>query len=97
MKKIKQISKLAFAGLLLLFVSSCDDTSEMLTITEPNAAVLAQLNFTDLELDANNTTNPALTLNWEKADYGQQIAVNYSIEFASDDAFTNPIIASTVT
>jgi len=97
MKNFKQLSKLTFAGLLLLFISSCDDTSEIFNTTAPNAAVLAELNFAELELDATNPTNPALTLNWDKAEYGQQLAVNYSVEFSKDDAFTEPVLATTVT
>ena len=53
--------------------------------------------FTDLSLDAVNTNNPAITLNWKPADYGIQSSVNYDIQFSSDDAFTAPIVAATVT
>ena len=97
MKNIKRFSAVTIIGLILLIFNSCDDTSEKFTITNPNAAVLAGLNFTDLQLDAVNTNNPAITLNWTEADYGQQAAVNYAIQFSKDDAFTTPVTAASVT
>jgi hypothetical protein len=97
MKNIKRFSAITIIGLLLLILNSCDDTSETFTISNPTAAVLAELNFTELELDAVNTNNPALTLNWNEADYGQQAAVNYAIQFSSDALFTTPITATSIT
>ena len=96
MKNIKRFSAVSIIGLVLLFFQSCDDTSDTFTISTPTAPILAELNFTKLELDAINTTNPALTLNWDKADYGLQAAVNYAIQFSKDDAFTEPVTASTI-
>ena len=97
MKTLKQISALCIIGLVLLCLGSCDDDSTLFTISTPSAPVLASLNFTSIELDAVNTSNPALTLNWAESDYGQQTAINYSIEFASDEAFTAPVTAATIT
>lgn len=96
MKNMKKFSAITIIGLFLLIFNSCDDTSEIFTISAPTPAVLADLNFTDLELDAVNTNNPAVTLNWVEADYGQQAAVNYSIQFSKDEAFTEPVTAATV-
>ena len=97
MKNIKRFSAVTIIGLILLVFNSCDDTSEKFSITNPNAAVLASLNFTDLQLDAVNTNNPAVTLNWTEADYGQQASVNYAIQFSKDDTFTAPVTAASVT
>lgn len=97
MKKNKIISAVSIIGLVLLFLSSCDDTTDTFQISAPTAPVLAGLNFTSLELDAVNTSNPALTLNWVESDYGQQTAVNYAIQFANDEAFTNPVTAASIT
>jgi hypothetical protein len=97
MKNIKRFSAITIIGILLLVFNSCDDTSEIFTISAPTAPVLAELNFTDLELDAVNTGNPAITLNWNEADYGQQASINYAIQFASDNDFTAPITAATIT
>ena len=80
MKNIKRFSAITIIGLLLLVFNSCDDNSEIFTISAPTAPVLIELGFTDLELDAVNTQdNPAVTLNWNEADYGQQASVTYAI------------------
>ena len=97
MKNMKRFSAVSIIGLVLLFFQSCDDTSETFTISQPTAPILAELNFTKLELDAVNTSNPALTLNWDEADYGIQAAVNYAIQFSKDDTFAEPVTASTIT
>tara|TARA_R110002072_G_scaffold63171_1_gene157407 strand:+ start:497 stop:1621 length:1125 start_codon:yes stop_codon:yes gene_type:complete len=97
MKKIKRISAVSIIGLVLLFLSSCEDTTDTFQITSPNAPVLADLNFSSIELDPINTSNPALTLNWAESDYGQQTAVNYAIQFAGDETFTVPVTAATIT
>lgn len=97
MKNFKRISAVSIIGLVLLCFSSCEDTTDIFHITTPSAPVLADLNFTQIELDPINTSNPALTLNWTESDYGQQTANNYAIQFASDDAFTLPTTAATIT
>lgn len=97
MKKLKQFSVASMMSLVLLLFFACDDNSDIFTVSQPTAAVLADLNFTDIELDAVNTTNPAITLDWQNADYGVQTAINYSVEFASDANFTNPVTAVTIT
>ena len=96
-KYIKRFSAITIIGMLLLVFSACDDSSDIFTISNPTAPVLADLGFTDLTLDAVNTNNPAINLNWKEADYGQQASVNYAIQFASDNAFTTPITAATAT
>lgn len=97
MKNIKRFSAITIIGILLLAFNSCDDTSETFTISAPTAPILAELNFAKLELDAVNTGNPAVTLNWDEADYGLQASINYAIQFASDNAFTAPVTAATIT
>lgn len=81
----------------MLLFNACDDNSELFTISAPTAPVLSSVGFTDLELDAVNTNNPAITLDWQDADYGQQASINYAIQFASDNAFTAPVTAATTT
>ncbi|GAL66930.1 hypothetical protein JCM19301_1474 [Jejuia pallidilutea] len=97
MKTLKQLSAFSIIGLVLLFLSSCDDNSDTFTITAPNAPVLADLQITQIELDAANTGNPAIALNWSESDYGQPTAVNYAIQFSMDEAFTAPVTATSVT
>jgi hypothetical protein len=97
MKNIKRFSAVAFIGVFLLILNSCDDNSELFTISDPTAPTLVELSFTDLELDAVNTNNPAITLNWGEADYGLQTSTNYAIQFSKDAEFTAPIVAATTT
>lgn len=98
MKNLKRISSSMLAVFMLVLFNSCDSDSELFTITNsPTAAVLAELSITDIELDAVNVNNPAVTLNWAIADYGQQASINYAIQFASDAEFTSPVTASSVT
>lgn len=96
-QKIKKYSILTFS-LLMMVVTSCDDNAELFTISSsPTAPNLAVLPFTTLTLDAVNTNNPAMTLNWQSADYGQQASINYDIEFANDANFTTPVVSASVT
>ncbi len=82
----------------MILFNSCDDNSELFTVSSTTTpAVLADLGFTDLTLDPVNTNNPAITLNWQPADYGIQSSINYAIQFSSDDVFTTPVVAATVT
>ena len=97
MKNIKRFSAVAFIGVFLLILNSCDDNSELFTISDPTAPTLVELSFTDLELDAVNTNNPAITLNWGEANYEQQASINYAIQFSKDEDFTVPIVAATTT
>lgn len=84
--------------LALVLFNSCEDDTELFTIDgSPTAAVLAELSITDIELDANNVSNPAITLNWTEADYGQQASVSYAVQFASDQSFTDPVTSTSVT
>ncbi len=97
-KTIKKYSVLAFLGAFILAFTSCDDNSELFTISSsPTAAALEELPFTQLQLDAVNTNNPAVTLNWTAADYGRQASIVYAIQFANDANFTSPTTTATVT
>lgn len=91
------IYKLSSLILLIFIGIGCDDNAETFTVSDGTAPTLASIGFSEIELDAVNTNNPAVTFSWQSADYGQQTAVVYDIEFANDQDFTNPVIASSVT
>lgn len=98
MKNYKRILTSMLAALVLVVFSSCEDDAETFTIgANPTAPVLAELSIATVELDPVNVNNPAITLTWQVADYGQQASVNYAVQFASNDTFTNPITATSVT
>lgn len=92
-----KLTKIIALLLLVALSISCDDTSETFTVSEATSPVLSELSITQIELDPVNTNNPALTLNWKEANYGQQAAINYAIQFSKDNAFTAPVTAATVT
>lgn len=97
MKKILKFKVLLLAVLSLgFFLNSCEDDTSEFTATETQAITLADLPITMIELDASNPGNPAITFNWNEANYNQQASENYTVIVSSDDAFTNPIIATSV-
>lgn len=96
---MKKIFNILFLALLTLIVGTgCDDNSQTFVVSSsPTAAVLADLTIKEVKLDPNNIATPALTLNWQSANYGQQASIKYNIEFSKDENFTNPVVASSVT
>ncbi|MGB3608556.1 MAG: SusE domain-containing protein [Psychroserpens sp.] len=97
MKKILKNKILVLTILSLGFFStSCEDDTETFTATPADPITLSELPITIIELDASNPGNPAVTFNWNEADFGQPASENYSVVLSSDEAFTNPIIATSV-
>lgn len=74
---------------LLLGVTSCEDR-EIITVENKSAAVVMDLSKNDLILDSNFPANPALTINWNTADFTVPVAVTYQIEMSSKETFENP-------
>ena len=97
MKKLKKLSIYALTAFVLVLFSSCEDDSELFSVTAAGAFTLSDLTINTIELDPINTSNPAATFNWTEADYGQQASVNYSIEVSSEDTFASPYVITTVT
>ncbi len=98
MKQFKNISiRLASIFVLIVFTVACEDDSEVFTASETTPVTLSELSIATIELDQNNVNNPAVTFNWNEANFGQQASENYTIEVSSDEAFTNPVTAITVT
>lgn len=96
MKNLKNISIFILTAFTIVLLSSCTDTTDTFTVSDTAPVVLSDLTITDVELDPINTNNPAITLTWTEANYGQQASVNYSIEMASDATFTNAVKVATV-
>ena len=96
MKHLKTISIFTLIAFFVTLFSACNDTTETFEVSETTPVVLSNLAISNIELDPVNINNPAITLNWTMADYGQPASVNYSVEIASDETFTNATIASTV-
>lgn len=81
----------------ILLLSSCTDDTTQFSVSETVPVILSDLAITNVELDPVNTNNPAITLNWTEADYGQPASVKYSVEVAADESFANAATAGTVT
>ena len=96
MKKTQKFNIFLAVITLGLFTISCENDATEFTGTETTPIVLADLPINLIELDASNPGNPAVTFNWNEAYYGQQASENYTVEVSSDDAFTNPVIATSV-
>ncbi|WP_296318572.1 SusE domain-containing protein [Winogradskyella sp.] len=94
---MKNKISLLLSSLFVLFLfTGCEDDSEIFTVAETSPINLAELAISDIQLDAVNTNNPAVTFSWTVADYGQPAAERYDLELSSDNAFTNPIVASSI-
>ena len=91
-----KISILLSSLFILFLFTGCEDDTDIFTVAETSPVTLAELTITDIQLDAVNTTNPAVTFNWTVADYGQPAEERYALELSSDNAFTNPVVPSTV-
>lgn len=94
--KLKLIPFLAIIISLGIFTNSCEDDAETFTATPTDPITLSDLPIATIELDAGNPGNPAVTFNWNEADYGQPAVENYRVIVANDEAFTNPVVATTV-
>lgn len=95
----KQLNfKVVFLTILSLgfFMSSCEDDTTVSTVAETQPITLEELPITSIELDPSNPGNPAITFVWNEADYSQPASENYSVIIATDNAFTNPVTATTV-
>lgn len=79
-----------------MFFTSCEDDADTFTATATDPITLFDLPITTIILDSGNPGNPAVTFNWEEADYGQPAVENYTVEVSSDEAFTTPITATAV-
>lgn len=90
--KVLLLAVVAFGFLM----NSCEDDTDVFTATETQPITLAELPITMIELDPSNPGNPAVTFNWNEADYGQPASENYSVVISADPAFTNAVVATTV-
>jgi len=93
-------NKIAIITSLLLVAvfsyTACDDDSELFVVSETAPVTLSELGITMIELDFDNTDNPAATFNWTVADFGQPAEERYALEVSMDEAFTNPVVASRI-
>lgn len=97
MKKILKNKLLILTLVSFGFIlNSCEDDSETFTATVTDPITLSDLPIDFISLDPSNPGNPAITFNWTEADYDQPASENYSVVLSADEAFTTPIIATSV-
>lgn len=81
----------------MITFASCEKSGDEFIATNVGNSILVEADISTIDLDDTNPNNPSVTLTWSDADYGVQTAINYTIEVASDAAFTNPFIAGNST
>jgi len=97
---MKKILKLLFLSLFIITISSCDDDTELLTISAKGSGEITapDSGFSQILNPIENQTNIALTLTWNPADYGLPTEITYIVEFAkSGTDFATPFLAGTTT
>ncbi|GAA0872329.1 hypothetical protein GCM10009117_14760 [Gangjinia marincola] len=92
---MKKILYFFFLSLLIGFNSSCEGDREELSVQVQGQPVLFDVDVDVLVLDSNNLNNPALTLQWDKADYGVQTAVQYDVELSNSADFEMNTLGAT--
>ncbi len=97
---MKKIFKLLFLSLFIISISSCDDDTELLTISAKGSGEITapESGFSQILNPEENQTNIAFTLTWNPADFGLPTKITYNIEFAkSGTDFASPFLASSTT
>lgn len=94
--KTNILNKILLGFLAIITMTACDDR-ELVTVENTSSAMLVDLSTTNLFLDQNFPTNPALTVTWSPAGYSVPVAVSYNVEVSADEAFTSPQLVSSVT
>ena len=85
---------------LSVFLGACEDEADIIQVAPLSIGVIN----TPIQGDAftlnpfEEPTNTAITISWDDADYGYQVAINYTIEFALTGAdFANGVVVGTTT
>lgn len=97
---MKNIYKIFIAVAMLTGLWSCENEENLMILEAPEAAFSIITPDTGSSIILNKTTpnNTALTLTWEKADYGTPTVVTYTVQFAANDTeFAVPVDVSSST
>lgn len=90
------LNKIFFAIIAIIGLVSCSDR-ELVTVDNVGAPIVMDLSSENLFLDQNFPGNPALTISWSAGQYSVPVAISYTVEIASDQAFTTPYPLTVVT
>lgn len=72
-------------------VMSCEDR-EIIHAINTGDPMMVDLSTDQLVLDSNYPDTPALTVSWSPAVYSTPTAINYTVQIAADQDFTNPVV-----
>ncbi|WP_179021892.1 SusE domain-containing protein [Winogradskyella forsetii] len=87
MKFIKNIKYGLLALGVLTFTMSCEEDPEFFA-SDSTAIQLEELPISQIVVDGGNLSNPAITFNWNNADFNQAVVENYTVQFSSSQDFT---------
>jgi starch-binding outer membrane protein SusE/F len=93
---MKNIFKPILTLLLAVSLVSCEDESNLMFLNEAaDFAITSPTSGSSVVLTPDNPSNPALTLTWEKADFGTPTSIDYTVEAAKGGTdFTNPVLVT---
>lgn len=98
---MKNILKYLLLPLLFISILSCDNEDQTLLVVTPSGSgeITAPQTGSKYVLNPEEeSTNPALTLTWNAADYGNPTEVKYTVEFAQTGTeFAEPFVAGSTT
>ena len=82
-------------AIVCIVLAACDTDIERTTVkptSEVTPSVLKSEGFTDIVVDETNINLFPLVLNWTKADFGDDVLVEYSLEMAKNASFANSLV-----
>ncbi len=99
---MKHINKLICLFCFTAFIWSCEDDIEQIQVNPTNsieAVINTPSNNDDFVLNIEEaSSNPAITISWEKADYQTPVVISYTVEFAQNGTdFAEPFAANVTT
>lgn len=80
--------------LFVFFAVSCEKEDSEFVATATSPIQLEDLSISTIVIDGSNPGNPAVTFNWNNANFSQPVVENYRLEFSSDQDFSDAITAA---
>jgi len=97
---MKHIYKIFIAVLILAGFSSCENEEDLMILEPQEAAfsIITPESGSSTILDKDTPNNTALTITWEKVNYGTPTIVTYTVQFASSNTeFAAPVDITSTT
>ena len=91
---MKLFRRIPIALLFALLALSCEKEDSEFVATNSAPIQLEDLSISTIVIDGANPGNPAVTFNWNNADFSQPVVENYRLEFSDDQDFSDPITAA---